>query len=97
MRSVTDIHELGFHPAHLEAKLFSLFTVYAQSVSQLAVRRAEQDGVVSVLQVSQMVTAKGHSGDPLTNLGHQMVNDAIEEVRSSHAALANATRDGKPV
>lgn len=50
----------------MEAKLLHcLFSVYAQSVSQLAVGCAEQDGVVSIRQVSQ-VTAKVHSGDPLT-------------------------------
>lgn len=62
MRSITDVHVLGFYPAHLEAKLLSLLTVYAQSISQLAEGRAEQDGIVSVLQVSQMVAAEGHSG-----------------------------------
>jgi len=51
------MHVLGFYPAHLEAKLLSLLTVYAQSISQLAEGRAEQDGIVSVLQVSQMVAA----------------------------------------
>lgn len=48
------MHELGFGPAHTKSKLLCFFTDYIQSISQLVVG-GKQDGVVSVLQVSQVI------------------------------------------
>lgn len=45
--------------------------------------------------VSQEVVAKGHTGDPLAHLGHQIVYDTIEEIRSGHTALSDPAVDGE--
>lgn len=58
---------------------------------------AEQDGVISILKVSQTIVAEGHFRDFLTDLAHQLIYDAVKKIRSCHTALVNATGDGKPI
>ena len=43
-----------------------------------------------------MVQTEGHSKGLLTDFDHQVVNDAIVKVRSSHTALSDSAVDGKP-
>lgn len=85
------MQELGPCPAHLEAKLPSELDKDLQS------NCAEKDGVISIQQVGQTVAGKQHCGNLPANPRHQMVNDAIEEMGSSHAALVKATGDGEAV
>lgn len=53
--------------------------------------------MLSLAYCSQVVAAERHSGDLLTNRGHQIVSDTFKKVRSTHTAMANTTGDGKPV
>ena len=83
------MHKLGLSPVHMEAKLFCLLTIQHQGVPQQTVRCAEQDGIVSVLQVGHLVFAMGHSGYSFTDPAHQVVDYAVEQVWGAG--------DGKPV
>ena len=83
------MHKLGLSPVHMETKLFCLLTIHHQGVPQQTLGCAEQDGIVSVLQVGQLVTAKGHSGYTFTAPAHQVVDYAVEQVWGDYTALAN--------
>lgn len=64
-----------FHNFIAELKRAVQFAVYGQSVCQLTLGCPEKEGVISILQVSQMVTDKRHSGNPIANPRHQMVDE----------------------
>lgn len=83
---------------HQHAGTWSLSSPLGGQASKWAGQRppvncAEKDGVISIQQVGQIVAGKQHSGNPPANPRHQMVNDAIEEMGSSHAALVKTTAD----
>lgn len=67
------MHLLALCPAHLKDKLHCLFVADEQSVSQLTLGWAEQDGVISVFKVRQLVVAKRYTRNPLADVGHQVV------------------------
>lgn len=53
-----------FHNFIAELKRAVQFAVYGQSVCQLTLGCPEKEGVISILQVSQMVTDKTTLGEP---------------------------------
>lgn len=50
-----------------------------------------------MLQVSKVVVPEGDTRDLLADLGHQVVDDIIEEGRSSHVALSDPAINREPV
>ena len=93
------MHQFGFRPADLQAQFAWFAIVNWKSSGEFLniIAIGQQDGVVSVFEISKMEVAERHGRDLCANPWHEVVNNAVEKVWSSYTSLSDATVDVKPL
>ena len=91
------MHQFGFRPADLQAQFTWFAIVNWKGSREFLDVIGQQNGVVSVFEISKMEVVERHGRDLCLNPWHEVVNNAVEKVWSSYASLSNANVDVKPL
>ena len=68
--AIANMHQLGFLPAYSETKFGCFFLEDSEAGFEVCNFVTEQGGVISILQVSQMVVTQSDFCDPLADMSH---------------------------
>jgi len=91
------MHQFGFRPADLQAQFTWFVIVNWKGSREFLDVIEQQNGVVSVFEISKIEVAERHGQDLCANPWHEVVNNAAEKVWNSSTSLSNATVDVEPL
>ena len=72
--TIAYIHKLYFLPAYLDTMFGGFFLDNIETSSMACNFITEEGGVISILQVCQMVVSQSDSCDPLADLSYNMID-----------------------